>query len=119
MIIPTLLRDSPWRSDPAIDRLVRLLVDQNAPPGPPDNVLVWRQELERSAKAFEFDAVAWEAAIALANSRGLRRLMRDARPPAHTRQSGTRCHCQRTQSEDVMSRNRPPRAFLATQRRDT
>lgn len=68
MIIPELLRNSPWRSNPEIDRLARLLIPPLVPnhqPGHPALGEVWARELEQSAKAFEFDSVTVTAAYDL------------------------------------------------------
>jgi hypothetical protein len=85
MIIPELLRNSPWREDLEIDRLVRLLLpplDPNPQTGHPGLGIVWARGLQASAKAFEFDRDAWEAATALLATKARRLCIFDAcRPP--------------------------------------
>lgn len=65
MIIPDLLRSSPLRKHPEIDRLARLLLPPLAPNHQPRHQSfspIVALALEQSAKAFEFDAEAFEAA---------------------------------------------------------
>jgi hypothetical protein len=86
MIIPDLLRSSPWRRHPEIDRLARLLlppVDPNHQPGHPSLGAIWARELEQSAKAFEFGIEELEAADALGRSdRRIRHLYDTCQAPS-------------------------------------
>jgi hypothetical protein len=57
VIIPELLRNSPLRKHPEVDRLARLLIppfEPNHQPGHPSLTPIWARELEESAKTFEF-----------------------------------------------------------------
>jgi hypothetical protein len=86
MIIPDLLRNSPWRKLPEIDRLARFLIEPPQPnhqAGTPLLAKYWARELERSAKAFEFDDVAFRAATAIQTRTAIRTIIRTARPPAN------------------------------------